>query len=81
MTRRGVITVLSVVVLVTLVNHAWWTPALTFPLYPGVAASRVVLRGHMQTLTLDKIGFAVEVATNLTVYLMACLLVIKVSSR
>ncbi len=75
-----VIGVAAVVLLLTLVNHAWWTPALSYPLYPGIAASQAVLRGHMETLTLDKVCFVVELVTNLTVYLLACLLVIRTSS-
>jgi len=74
MKHRWVITVVAVIVLLTLVNHTWWTPMLSYPLYPGIAASRLVLRGRMETLTLDKIGFAVEIATNLTAYMLACLL-------
>ena len=65
---------IGVVVLLTLANHLRWTPALVYPLYPGIVTSRLVMRGHMQTLTLDKIRFAIELITNLVVYAVVCLL-------
>ncbi len=71
---------IGIVVLLTFVNHLRWTPALVYPLYPGVVASRFVTRGHMHTLTLDKIGFAVELITNLIVYMLVCSLFLRRSA-
>lgn len=74
MRRTVFLGVIGVVVLLTLANHLRWTPALVYPLYPGIVTSRLVMSGHMQTLTLDKIHFAIELITNLVVYALVCLL-------
>jgi hypothetical protein len=67
--RRRVLTaVYATVVVLTIVNHARWTPALFYPLYPGITVSLLITGGHGSTLTLDKIGFAAELVTNLAFY-------------
>jgi hypothetical protein len=77
MRRKLLLAAIGAVLLLTLVNHLRWTPALVYPLYPGIVTSRFVLRGHMQTLTLDKIGFAVELITNVIVYVLVCFLFLR----
>jgi len=67
--RKVVIAVCVFVIVLTVLNHVILTPILFYQLHLGLMVHLLITGAHGGTLAQEKIGFAAELLTNLTVYI------------